>query len=627
MQLLISLLVVGVWFFAGFGVQRFLKLKLTFTEGLAVSWVLGFFIGMWLTYLGALLFGYQVGLPVAHGVLLLMGGVGVWQTRAEPHLAEPVPRNFWARLSYQLFWVVLAFLTLSITLNHFLQVDAAGNWLSGGYTWADLALHQTLAASFAHQPTIQLGLPIFSGMQLSYPFLSDFASSVIYRIGGDWSLAFVLPTLFSLLALLRLMVGVAWRILGSMRAAYVHLALILASGSAAGWWYFVEVWRSSSWSEALKTDWTMFPDKGMQVANLVTSHLLPQRTYLVGFLVFLVIVLIWQAQEAKPLHTRSVVLALLYGGLPFVHVHTFLVISLLSLCLVVWRLVKRKAVAAYVWPLLLGAILAVPQLYWQLTASYDASFAYPINGWVTNVSTSVLSFWQLNWGVALGLIPLCFWLALRKKVAPMWLVPMSVTGLGLFVACNLYSFQPYAWDNMKLLTYSYYFLTLPVAYVLAKWLGEKRSFAISLFFIFLLTASGSLTIVREFGERYTFLSKSDQKAGELVLSLVPPDAVVLSSERHNHPVTMVAGRNLLVGYPGWLWSYGIDATPRIQAAKQLWAGGELSKGYIKEFGVTHAVLGPYEVGETGYDELAFGKYFEQIGEESGWKIFKVVARP
>ncbi|CAN5125006.1 hypothetical protein BH11PAT4_BH11PAT4_0740 [soil metagenome] len=623
MQLLLSVIVVLLWWFAGVGFLRFLKLKLTLAEFLATSWVIGFFVAMWATYLCSLFLGYGVGLAVAHAVLFAVGLLGMWKGFRTEYIPEPMPQKTWAKLCYLLFWVALVALTFSMAVSHFIQVDAAGNWLSAGYTWADLALHQTLAASFAHQPAVRLDLPIFAGTQLSYPFLTDFASSVVYRVAGDWSLAFVLPTLLSLLALLRLMVGVAWRILGSMRAAYIHLALILASGSAAGWWFFLSAWSEKGLSVAMKTDWTMTPERGLQVANLVTSHLLPQRTYLVGFLVFLVVVLLWQAQEVKLDRSRSIALALLYGGLPFVHVHTFLVVSLLTFLLIAWRLVKRKTVVEFTLPLVIGACVALPQLLWQLHTSYDASFAYPIHGWVTESSASVLEFWKLNWGVALGLMPLCFWLASRRRVAPTWLVPVGVAGVVLFVACNLYSFQPYAWDNMKFLTYSYYFLTLPVAYVLGSWLKRKRSMGVSFIFIFLLTSSGLLTVTREFGEQYTFLSKSEQDAGQLMLALLPADAVVLTSERHNHPVTMVAGRNLLVGYPGWLWSYGIEATPRLKAVKELWAGRSLSSGYVAEFGVTHAVLGPGESFETGYNEVAFAQYFDLIGEKNGWKIFAV----
>ena len=130
-------------------------------------------------------------------------------------------------------------------------------------------------------------------------------------------------------------------------------------------------------------------------------------------------------------------------------------------------------------------------------------------------------------------------------------------------------------------------------------------------------------MVREVNEQHVFLSAEDQEAGDLVRELVPVDAVVLTSHRHNHPVTMVAGRDLLVGYPGWLWSYGIEAGPRLAAASATWMGGKAAPQYIERYGITHAVLGPNEDTDVGYTEGAFENYFELIGEVNGWRVFKV----
>lgn len=623
MQLVISLLVVGIWWLAGFGILSLIKLKLTWSERLGVAWVLGFAAAMWVTFLAASLLGYAVGLPLSLVILLLVGGAILWVTKKPETLPEPQPKGFWLQLTYQLFWVVLTVLTLGATVSHFLQTDASGNWMSVGYTWADLALHQTLAAHFAHQPTVDLTLPIFSGTNLSYPFLTDFASSIIFRLGGSWPLAFMLPTFLSLMAVVRLGVAVAWRLLGSMRAAYLHTLLILASGSAAGWYFFAREWLERGYAAAMHTDWTMIPEGGLPFANLVTSHLLPQRTYLAGFLVFLVILLIWLAEAQQQQKYRWVLLGLLYGGLPFIHVHTFMVVSLLSLCLVIWMAVKKKHILPFVLAMGLGVALAAPQLLWQLRTSYDANFVYQQVGWLTGSDELPITFWLRNLGVALILAPMGFLVAWKDAVGKNWLVPSAVTGLGIFTACNLYAFQPYAWDNMKLLTYWYYFAMLPAAYLLAKWLRQRNFVVVSCIAILLLTASGCITLVREVNEQHVFLSAEDQEAGDLVRELVPVDAVVLTSHRHNHPVTMVAGRDLLVGYPGWLWSYGIEAGPRLAAASATWMGGKAAPQYIERYGITHAVLGPNEDTDVGYTEGAFENYFELIGEVNGWRVFKV----
>lgn len=623
MQVILSILAVAVWWFVGFAVVRRLSLKLTFTENLAAGWVAGFFLAMWTTFLFSFVFGYTTGLVLAHGLLVVVGVVLWKKGKMDDMHPEPLPKHQAVRWLYSLFWILLAAAIYSFSEGHFLHVNERGDWLSAGYTWADLALHQTLAAYFAHQPAVELGLPIYSGAQLSYPFLTDFLSGMLYRIGGNWLFAFIAPTFLCLLALSRLIVAVSWRALGSMKSAVVQLWLALTAGSAAAWMLFAEEWSRKGWDGAMKTDWTMIPEQGLAVAAFVTSHLLPQRTYLAGFLVFLVLALVWRRQSHEQSHARMVVLGVLYGGLPFVHVHSFLVVSLLSLLFLLWRVVRKFPTNGLGWSALIGLLLALPQLTWQLSASFGDGFIYRQIGWLTRDSEWALTFWLRNWGAIFLLAPLGYFFMRGKKQGGSWLVPLMVSSIMLFVACNVVSFQPYAWDNMKLLTYAYFFLLFPTSALIGKWLEEKRTWVIAGISLFLLSASGFITLVRETREQYVFLSADERAAGGVMLATIPDGAVVLASDRHNHPVTLVAGRQLLSGYPGWLWSYGIDNAPHAAAARELWRGGGLSSGYIQEFGITHAVLGPGEEREVGFQEISFEKYFEEVSETNGWRVYRV----
>lgn len=45
-------------------------------------------------------------------------------------------------------------------------------------------------------------------------------------------------------------------------------------------------------------------------------------------------------------------------------------------------------------------------------------------------------------------------------------------------------------------------------------------------------------------------------------SVTAPDAVFLTSDRFNDPVTALSGRSVVAGYTGWLWSFGIDYRQR-----------------------------------------------------------------
>jgi hypothetical protein len=577
-------------------------------------------MAMWLSFLGSFLLGYTAGLIMAYGVLLGVGLLG-WREKST-YVQEKLPTNQVFRYAYVAGVFVLVAYTFVLSYTHFLPVDGRGNWMSAGYTWADMALHQTLAAYFAHQPRFELELPIFSGTNLSYPFLTDFLSGTVFRIAGNWQYAFFLPSVVSLLALSRLIISVGERLFKSIKAGWLLLGSMLFSGSAAAWIYFLQTWVSDGLQVAFKTDWTMQPENGLAVANWLTSHILPQRTYLAGFLVFLVLTLLWQAYVQQPRRILLVVASLLYGGLPFVHVHTFLVVSMLGVTVVIWRFIAQKSVRDVLAVGLVGVAIAIPQLWWQLSASFDDSFSYQSFGWMKLPNQSLVSFWFSNWGLVLPVAVVAYYFLLKNNQKRSWVVPTMLTGIGIFIACNLYSFQPYIWDNMKLLTYAYFFFLLPVVYVLIE-LAKRRRYVVTLFICFFITISGAITVKRELNENYTFLSASEVKAGESMLETIPYDAIVLSSERHNHPVTMVAGRKLFSGYPGWLWSYGVELAPRSSAAREIWRGGDMTKDYLEEFGITHAVLGPDESREVGFSELGFTTYFEEVSQVEGWRVFKV----
>jgi len=61
---------------------------------------------------------------------------------------------------------------------------------------------------------------------------------------------------------------------------------------------------------------------------------------------------------------------------------------------------------------------------------------------------------------------------------------------------------------------------------------------------------------------YVWASADDRSLADQVIARIEPDATILTMGRHNDPLMTLAGRRTLVGYTGWLWSYGIDYRAR-----------------------------------------------------------------
>jgi len=57
---------------------------------------------------------------------------------------------------------------------------------------------------------------------------------------------------------------------------------------------------------------------------------------------------------------------------------------------------------------------------------------------------------------------------------------------------------------------------------------------------------------------FTWEDATAQSLAAQVEQRTPPDAVILTTGHHTDPLLTLAGRRTVMGYDGWLWSYGID---------------------------------------------------------------------
>src|SRR5205085_12500338 len=115
------------------------------------------------------------------------------------------------------------------------------------------------------------------------------------------------------------------------------------------------------------------------------------------------------------------------------------------------------------------------------------------------------------------------------------------------------------WDNMKFFIYCHMSIAVLLGGALAAALargGVHRALAVVA--IVGMTGTGTLTLVRELDTHDQLASTNDIRIAALVRQAHPADASVLTADRHNHPVSMLAGRRIVMGYRGWLWTHGVD---------------------------------------------------------------------
>src|SRR5207302_4743457 len=138
----------------------------------------------------------------------------------------------------------------------------------------------------------------------------------------------------------------------------------------------------------------------------------------------------------------------------------------------------------------------------------------------------------------------------------------------------------------------------------AKW---KRIVAVSLFAC--VTAAGALDVAAILisPAKFQVFDSGGVRFAELIKQKTEPRALVIHAPVHNHPV-FLTGRRSLMGYPGHIWTHGLDFAPREADIGRIYAGGPEAPGLLAKYGVEYVVVSPLESSVFPVNQLFFSGY-------------------
>ena len=334
------------------------------------------------------------------------------------------------------------------------------------------------------------------------------------------------------------------------------------------------------------------------------------------------------------------------GLLPLVHAHSFVVMMLMGACMAlaqgVFVLCSKSEgveVAAPVWkrvwavwrPWVLFAVaaslLALPQMFFATRDS--AVRAGQFFGWEfgwAHGQTNVVWFWFKNTAVFIPLLVVA--LAWRGVGLSKRLLFFYLPFLLCFVVPNVYRLSPWVWDNIKVLLYWWVASAPLVALVLVRlWRrgGVWRAAAVVL--LLMQTAAGGLDVWRAASgavERRSF-DPAGVEFAEVIKRETSPRSLILHAPTYNDPVYLT-GRRTFLGYPGHVWSHGIDYGPREAELKRIYMGTADAPAIIERAGIEYVVVGPLEREEMRkyglmLNETFFARY-RRVGEAGGYRLYK-----
>jgi hypothetical protein len=163
-----------------------------------------------------------------------------------------------------------------------------------------------------------------------------------------------------------------------------------------------------------------------------------------------------------------------------------------------------------------------------------------------------------------------------------------------------------------------------VALLLARlWHHGKWKRIVALVLFACVTAAGALDVaaILVSPAKLQVFNSAGVAFAELIKQKTEPRALVIHAPVHNHPV-FLTGRKSLMGYPGHIWSHGLDYVQRETEIKKVYAGTPDAEAILQKYGVAYAVVSPLELKQMSVNDQFFSR-FELVGEVGGYRLYKI----
>ena len=616
----------------GFGLTCLSGLPLTTEERLAFGAV----IGALAVSLFDLMLALFLGLTAATA-LLGLGILGVpalaagWAHRdgLRRELGDTVGR--WARREPWPLWLLLAVcwpFTLTLLAQAY-AINDQGLVAGNPGVYADWAAHLTYAGSFAYGSNFPPQFPIEPGHPLSYPFLLDFLAAALVPLGSSLTSSLVLSSGLLALAFPPVMYLAGVRLLESRGGAALAVLVFVLSGGLGFVFFLSDLLRlGPSVLAHLPRLYTQDASHNYQWLNPVLAWMLPQRSVLFGFsLALIVLGLLWMAlrQAEGPRWPAFVFAGAVAGLTPIAHLHAYGTVVALA---AFWTFFtpRRQWLGFFVPALVLG----LPMVLWMLSGGAAHARLQP--WWLADSGGNhdgPVWFWLKNTGLLIPLMVAAFlWRGLLPPglglhLAPIWL---------WFLVPNFVVFQPWDWDNTKFFAYWALLGSLPVGALLARLLApglrpRAASVLLGCVLAAVLMLAGALDLARTLDRSVSsalFTDTGGLQVATWARTHTAPRSIFLAAPEHNQPVPSLGGRPVVAGYPGWLWTYGLnDWAQRTQDVDTMLQGAPGTPELLRAYGVDYVVLGPQEVSGHRASLAYWDAHARRVYSSSGYTVYEV----
>ncbi len=633
---------------AGFGLTYLTGIRLLLEERIAFGAVLGATAVAGLAFVLSLVVRDVTLLTVlpAVGIVLVVAAVAVAQHRklVGTEIAEAQTRWLAPLRSPGHPWPLAAVvLVCGAWTVHFLHQAYVytPTGLYAGYVniWGDWAAHLSFAGSFAYGHNFPPEYPIDPGHHLGYPFMIDFLAASLVPLGSPLTSTLVMTSGLLGLAFPAVLYLAAQRFAGGRAAAAIAVFVFLLSGGLGFYFLLGDIQHSGLAALAhLSREYTLDRDLNFQWLNPVLAYLVPQRSTLFGFsLTLILLVVLWLAVKSGSGWRPFLFAGVVAGVMPAYHVHAYGTVVALAFFWALFTL-RIRWLGFFIPALVIG----VPILRWMwppanLSICGDG---ISLHGYCLELGWLSYLDWQHDGAIWFGRDFVWFWLKNTSAFIPLlvtahflrswfqtgfvtWFTPMWLW----FLVPNVIVLQPWDWDNTKFFIFWALLGSIVVGGVLSRMFQRGLGSAIvATALLAALVLAGALDLARASDYSVSAVQFTDARGIEVadwVRGHTSPDAVFVVAAEHNSPIPTLAGRRELIGYPGWLWTYGLpDYTQKGDDDKRILNGDPSAPDLVRRYGVDYVMIGPQEI-PLGASRAYWDEHGTLVYDNGDYAVYKV----
>ena len=507
--------------------------------------------------------------------------------------------------------------------------------------WGDWAAHLSFAGSFAYGHNFPPQYPIDPGNRLGYPFMVDFFAATLVPLGSRLTSALVQTSALLALVFPAVLYLVGQRFAGGRAAAAIAVFVFLLSGGL-GFQYLVGDIQRSGFGALihLPREYTLNRDLNYQWLNPVLAYLVPQRSTLFGFsLTLIALLLVWLAvRERKDWHA-FLFAGVVAGFMPVFHVHAYGTVVALSAFWAIFN--RRREWLAFFVPAL---VLGIPILAWMWPPANNSfcGSGPSVAGYCIQLGWLSYSDWQRDGAIFFGVDFVSFWIKNMSLFVPLliaaqflrrwfptdlpkWFGPMWLW----FLVPSVIILQPWVWDNTKFFIFWALLGSIMVGGVLAGLFKRGPLPAVlATALLVLLGLSGALDLARASDFTVSSNQFTDAKGlqvADWVRQNTSPDAVFAVADEHNNPIPTLGGRRILIGFPGWLWTYGLgDYVLKGNDLRTILRGDQSAADLVDRYGITYVLIGPQELAPSRAADRAYWNQHATLVYTNGeYSVYRV----